>query len=934
MAKKRKNYSPDQKVPILKKHLVDRIPLSDTDNNPKSPARSLLFVWLVAILLITITMSAVMTAILLYYRSTDIMEAADARLLVAAEMSREIVGPNYHDQIDNPSSVSEEQFRHIVERNDNLCRRLGLQYLWSVLQIRDKSLVFTSATHSDINDAASPCASFFETHRDPLSFTLALVPEMNPSFSSFHNEWGSGRQVLVPWKDSRGRTYIFGASIQLARYDAIVYQSLMAAFAIWVVVMCFALPAALYLSRRLTAPIAGLTKAVDRMATGDLDTTLPAASYRELQSLSHSFDLMRRELKQQTEDLRESEHRHRSLLSQLPIGVYRNSPGRSGQFIMANEAIARMFGYESPDQFIRTKVSELYMDPSERESFSKRLIRQGRIDAAVLRLKKKDGSPFWASVTAVVVHNNQGGIEYFDGIIEDITERKRAEEALRDSEEKYRSLVEATSDWIWEIDKKGTYTYSSPKVTELLGYKTEEIIGKTPFDFMPPEEKKRVSDIFNRMLSAHSSFESFENIILHKNGSHVILETSGVPILNRKGKLLGYRGVNRDITERKALENQLLQAQKMEAIGRLAGGVAHDFNNILSAILGYAELALMERSLEPPIKNKLSAIQFSGKRARDLVNQILAFSRMEEQVRTPIEIGLILKDALKLLRPAIPATIDIQTHISVECSIIGDPTRVHQILMNLVTNAYQAMLKTGGTLFISLTRVDLKSEAAKLAQIPDGEYGKLTVSDTGVGIPADDIDRIFEPYFTTKVKGKGTGLGLATVHGIVKTHGGTISVESQIGQGTTFEVYLPLALESEVQEQKETSRLLGGNERILLVDDEPDILEIEKEMLEKLGYCLKVADNAREALQLFTQEPDQFDLVITDMTMPGMTGDKLAGELRKIHSNIPIILCTGFSELISSDKATSLGINGFVMKPVGLKALSTVIRNTLDKAAI
>jgi HAMP domain-containing protein len=315
------------------------------DNKTEKPARSILFVWGFVIILTTSIVSAVITAFLAYFRSNDIIEATDARLLMAAEMSREIVGLDYHDQIDGPSSVSKEQFDAIVELNDDLCRRLGLQYLWSVLQIHNNKLVFTSATHSDINDSSSPCASFFETHGDPQAFTPALMPEMKPSFSSFHNEWGAGRMILIPRKDSRGRTYIFGASIQLTEYETIIVQSLIVALAIWFAVLCIVFPAVLALSRRLTSPITGLSEAADRMASGDLDTNLPSASVRELQSLSGSFDRMRRKLKHQTETLQKSESRYRSLLSRLPIGVYRNTLGSSGRFLIANEAISKMFGY-------------------------------------------------------------------------------------------------------------------------------------------------------------------------------------------------------------------------------------------------------------------------------------------------------------------------------------------------------------------------------------------------------------------------------------------------------------------------------------------------------------------------------------------------------------------------------------------------------------
>jgi CheY-like chemotaxis protein len=341
-------------------------------------------------------------------------------------------------------------------------------------------------------------------------------------------------------------------------------------------------------------------------------------------------------------------------------------------------------------------------------------------------------------------------------------------------------------------------------------------------------------------------------------------------------------------------------------------------------------LAIADLPPEASIRNKLEAIHSSGERARELVTQILAFSRKDEQVRSPVEMHLILEDALKLLRPAIPTTIEIQTQITSKCRIIGDPSRIHQIIMNLCTNAYQAMLETGGTLKIRLSHREMKGKAAALAQVPAGSYGKLVISDTGIGIPSENLDRIFNPYFTTKDKGKGTGLGLAAVHGICMSHGGSILVESQIGKGTTFIVYLPLTQDKNDKVKQADLLVPGGNERIMLVDDEHDIREIEKEMLETQGYIVTVKNNAKEALTLFAKQPEQFDLVITDMTMPNMTGDRLAGELIKIRADIPIILSTGYSELMSKEKATSLGIKAFLMKPFTMRDLLKIIRKVFD----
>jgi len=522
--------------------------------------------------------------------------------------------------------------------------------------------------------------------------------------------------------------------------------------------------------------------------------------------------------------------------------------------------------------------------------------------------------------------------------IENITEQKQAKEELTSSEQRFRELAELLPQTVFEMDFDGRLLFVNKVAFKMFGYTLEDFnLGLNGFNMIIPEDHDKAQTTIEQLLGGERTISGEQYTALRKDGSTfpTIIYTS---IIHKENRGTGLRGIIVDISdqislkkEKERLEQQYFHAQKMEAIGRLAGGVAHDFNNILSAILGYTELTLMEHSLEASIKNKLESIQSSGLRARDLVNQILTISRKEDHVRAPINLDVIVRDTLKLLRPAIPTTIEIQTHISSNCCILGDPSRVHQIIMNLCTNAYQAMSETSGNLKIVLTQANLIGEAAERLEVPDGMYGKLLISDTGPGILPEIVDRIFEPYFTTKAQGKGTGLGLAAVHGIVKSHGGAIVVKSQIGQGTTFEVYLPLTKKERDKEKKATSQLPGGNERILLIDDEPDILIVEKEMLEKLGYKLKVACNARDALKQLIEQPDQFDLIITDITMPGMTGVEFIERLRKTYCEIPIILCTGFSELISEEKALSLGVNGFLKKPISMVDFSNTIRKVLDK---
>ena len=385
--------------------------------------------------------------------------------------------------------------------------------------------------------------------------------------------------------------------------------------------------------------------------------------------------------------------------------------------------------------------------------------------------------------------------------------------------------------------------------------------------------------------------------------------------------------------ENNKLQTQLQQAQKMESIGTLAGGIAHDFNNILFPIIGYAEMALEDISEDSSLRNSINEILHGAKRAGDLVKQILTFSRQADQELKPLRVQLVIKEVLKLIRSSLPSTIKINKYINNNCGlVIADPTQIHQVAMNLITNAYHAMEETGGELEVSLKEVDLDVEDLRDPVMMPGAYVCLTVADTGPGMDQLVIDRIFDPYFTTKEDGKGTGLGLAVVHGIVKSYKGDIRVYSEPGEGTVFHVYLPEIETQAVTEEIETiTPVQKGTERILLVDDEDQIVRMEKKMLERLGYNVTERTGSIEAFEVFRIAPDRFDLVITDMTMPNMTGVQLSRTLMAIRSDIPIIICSGFSEQISSEKAKAWGISGFVMKPVIMRELAKKIRAVLDQ---
>jgi nitrogen-specific signal transduction histidine kinase/ActR/RegA family two-component response regulator len=399
------------------------------------------------------------------------------------------------------------------------------------------------------------------------------------------------------------------------------------------------------------------------------------------------------------------------------------------------------------------------------------------------------------------------------------------------------------------------------------------------------------------------------------------------------GSVLGYQGIVRDVTETKKLETQLRQAHKIEAIGTLAGGIAHDFNNILTAIIGYTELTREDLPEGSRMQSNMQEVLKAGIRARDLIGHIMAFSRQDEGQRRPVQIGLIVKEVLKLLRASLPTTIDIRQDIKSQSDLIsGDPTEIHQVLMNLSTNAGHAMREKGGVLEVRLVDEDLDAGAA--SQHPDlkpGPYLTLTVSDTGCGMDPEVMERIFEPYFTTKEVGEGTGMGLAVVYGIVESHGGAVTVDSTPGKGTTFQVFFPIIQTEEVEEVGIVEPLPTGRERVLFVDDEKALVDIGKQILERLGYEVAARTSSIEALEAFKAQPHRFDLVITDQTMPNMTGEDLAKELMRIRPDISVILCTGYSHMISEDKAKAMGIRGFIMKPILRRDIAYTIRRVLDQ---
>ena len=524
-------------------------------------------------------------------------------------------------------------------------------------------------------------------------------------------------------------------------------------------------------------------------------------------------------------------------------------------------------------------------------------------------------------------------LEATEALQDKIVARDRAEGALKESEDRHRSLVERTSDgfFMFEIPE-GRFVFVNRRVCNLFGCTEEEALNLTVWEVVAEKDLDRVRRLLDiKRLDQANVSDCLVVSVIRRDGTTFKAECS-TSLVSFQGRPV-IQGVLRDVTEQERTRQQLVQAQKMEALGTLAGGIAHDFNNILSAMMGYTELVQNQVAKGTKARRNLDQILKAGLRARDLVKQILAFSRQTESEKKPLLLRPIVKETLRLMRASLPSTIEIRRYIHVDdATVMADATEIHQIVMNLVTNAGQALREHGDKIDVSLDEVMVTTtDRVELGDMEPGLYARLTVADNGLGMEPEVMARIFEPYFTTRQKNEGTGLGLAVVHGIVKSYGGTVTVSSAPGQGTAFAVYLPcMEATAEGEEDEDQAPLPRGTERLLFVDDEEALIDVGRQVLERLGYRVTADTSSLKALELFMDRPDDFDLVITDQTMPDMTGAELSRKVLEIRPDMPIILCTGFSDKVFPEQALAAGVKRFVYKPLVVREMAENIRCLLD----
>ena len=536
------------------------------------------------------------------------------------------------------------------------------------------------------------------------------------------------------------------------------------------------------------------------------------------------------------------------------------------------------------------------------------------------------------------VTKNQGYLFKLPSVVENAyysMRLSREHDALIESEERYRSLFENNHVAMMLVDpENGDIVDVNPAAVSFYGWTHKELTAKSLYDINTWSTEALEKEIADAVKEKLNHF-IFKHQIADGSIREVEVYSSPIEI---GGKSLLYSMIY-DITQRlqterekEKLHRMLIQAQKMESFGQLAGGIAHDFNNLLSSILGFTELALGQVSKDSDIEDDLQEVYAAGKRAKELVSQILSFARQSDETIIPIRISPIAKEVLKLIQSSTPSTIEIKQEINSDSYVLGNSIQIHQVIMNLCSNAVHAMEKDGGILKIGLNEVNASHDINVLGKtLKADNYIELTVSDTGTGIAQENIEAIFEPYFTTKPLGEGTGMGLALVYGILERYNGGITVNSQLSKGTTFHIYLPISEQGVETGYHKSEKLPGGKETILFVDDEIKIAKMGERMLEAMGYSMVTMTDSVAALEQFRSNPIAFDLVITDMTMPGMTGDKLALEMIKIRPDIPVILCTGYSKNISEERAAEMGIKAFAYKPIVKADLAKIVRKVLDE---
>jgi PAS domain S-box-containing protein len=625
--------------------------------------------------------------------------------------------------------------------------------------------------------------------------------------------------------------------------------------------------------------------------------------------------------------LRASELRYHSLFDRMPVGLYRTTPG--GHMVDANPVLVQLLGYPTREALLATNAADVYLDADERRRWQDMIDIANDVVEVDRQHKRRDGSIVWLRDTARAIRDELGEVQYYEGALLDVTEHMTAEEAVRRSEARFRSLIENASDGVLILSAEGLITYQSPAVERILGYSPDAMMGTSPFDLVHPDDHANVVESFADVMLPGGHGKSVEFRCRHADGSYRMLHVLGSNLLDDPA--VGGVVVNMiDSTVHRSLEAQLQHSQRLEAVGRLAGGIAHDFNNLLTAISGYTDLLGDKLEDDARAHADVAEIRRAVERAARLTRQLLAFSRRQVVRPRAADLGSIISELQQMLRRLITEEIPLHTRVAGEAWVYADPGQIEQVVVNLVVNARDASPRSGIRIEVDLIDVPGDDPATG---VDAGSYVRLIVADDGTGIEADALPHIFEPFFTTKEVGQGTGLGLATVYGIVKDAGGEILVDSSPDAGTTMRVYLPRTTGPEgghTPQEHRTVEPAQGTELILLVEDEPAVRSLAERVLMRQGYHVLSAASGVEALELVKTMHGQIDLLVTDVVMPEMGGVQLAEHLLALRPDLRVLFISGYA----ADTVPTTDVTGrqlhFLEKPFSPARLAEYVRMALD----
>lgn len=770
------------------------------------------------------------------------------------------------------------------------------------------------------------------------AFTLPLLPNGQGRFTGL-----VARLSAQPWQ------VVFlqprDAFMQPIQTQTRVMAYLAAAMGLAVLIAAF------LVSRLLIRPVIHLAQVADKLAAGDLEQTIEVCQGGEIGRLAAAFARLRDAISEKISSLnREIQTRERAERALRAQGEHLSAiwdstqdaiitMDRQRQITSCNQAFLSMFGFDSQRQVRGQSVRIIHPSNKSFKDFGRQffeVIKEKGNWRGEWTLQRLDGSPQETESMISVLHGPDGGQAGYVSVLRDITERKRAEEALRESQHRMTEMLANVQMVAVMLDPTGRVTFANEYLLNLAGWSREEVVGADWFGLsLPEQDTQKVKQGFLGSLAQGNIPAQFENSITAKNGSQHLVVWSNSIMRSVDGQVIGTASLGVDVTEHRLLEEQLRQARKMEAVGTLAGGIAHDFNNILGAIIGYCELALDQVRQGQPNQRELNQILSAGLRASNLVRQLLTFSRKLEANLGPVRLNRLVRDSVRMLERIIPKMVSIETDLAKDLDLINaDSNQIDQVLINLATNARDAM-DGGGRLLIRTANLYLAEAFCRQSgECSPGPHVLLEVSDTGPGMEPEEVQRVFEPFYTSKEPGKGTGLGLATVYGIVRGHHGCVVCQSIPGQGSTFSVYLPAPGPEDISPQvmeSEPAEVTGGGENLLLVDDEEALRQMCAAILGEMGYVVRTAGSGEEALDIFDLDPLWADLVVLDLGMPGMGGLDCLQALLGREPRLRVLVASGYASDEMEDKARRAGARDFLKKPFRRDDLLRSVRRVLDR---